>query len=847
MAGNASPLLVQMEQPPEPPPSGSKRKRCQSVDACAAYPGGHEQAEDSHTPKRSRPGQWPQTDGESDGVDTKQRSVRRKHGKYGLSSLSRRHAPHDVERPSRFQEGSMTDKPSAQPPSVFVRDLSHHSLSAPSPNVDHLMDEYHDGHLRPSVEFQPQYRATLTPDTTPNTPVPPKESGFYRFGRMVASSFNPVSAWGSFSRTWKETKEDLTVRNIEENRRKAAQKAQAEQKYAELKKAGMFGKPTYSVLSNAAPSFSLEEDDNEGTESPVKQEETEMEHRDIPRDSAVTMQGVSHDASKPLPPKTQQAQSQVSGRLDSPGIQQQPEKPLKLRKSLFSIRRPSLTNLKRVRSELNLGAFAGRQSSSSLSPEKQDKADSGTLLKSQSRRDLKVQHKLSKRVSDLESKLAEARRDLQNTISGVSPVTLTSRFEKYTPSHKGRPRFIPGKLQSLPSERLLFPEQNHRRPFIHQGDDVFTPIDPTTSFNYSVGARTSNKSLPAAPWPEDQDQSHERDQDVDAIHDSHFGAPIDDETPAPVDDQYQAMDPTSLLTAQPDEPNTSTGYGDLDTKLKALDAVNKTKPSRKTGTKKRKSGSNDDKLYKPGRDDDDDTDSDVPKEKTKKKRRSATKTIEPIKNKKSAKSSGPVSKGKKTVATEIPETTETTTVIEPLHELPEIRVEPADSCEIIEIPSDNEEPARGRTSMDSQSGPLEPIYEEDAIVVTSKHDSGVSVTSIHASHLRNTSRSSMRSFTTRTRSTSPKKVNTASVSTSSQIRPSRSRGRGRGRSTSPPPLAACSKDTESVDDLVSATPGVGSVPEMPILGVQASGGAEGEKSGTNAASNARFEWPDDVF
>lgn len=740
----------------------------------------------------------------------------------------------------------MSDKPSAQPPSMLFRGISTHSL-AQSINVDQLMDEYHDGQLRQSFDFKPEMRSADTPDATPAAP---KESGFGRFGRLITSSFNPISAWGNFSRTWKESKDDLTVRNIEENRRKAAQKALAEQKYAELKKAGLLPKPAYTVMSsNVSAQIREDDDDEDETDHPIKEEDVE---RDIPRDSAVNLQVESTvniqsesnvnlhvdsvDAAKALPCLPQEQQP----RPDSPTVQQQPEKLLKLRKSFFTIRRPSLNNLKRVRSELNLGAFASRQSSSSISPEKQDTADSGTLLKSQSRKDLKVQHKLSKRVSDLETKLADARRDLQNTINGVSPVTLTSRFEKYTPSQRGRiPRFIPGKLQSLPSERLLFPQDQSSQSFTHQGDDVFTPVDTTNSLEHSSAPASTNKNLPAVPEPDHQIDSLELDQNCDQAHEPYFPVTSAHKASTKINPQNDEMDPATLFSAPIQDATTPAEYEDLDTRLKGLDANVKINPAKKSGNKKRKSGSKDDGLYRPGRDEGDDSDfSDAPKSKFKKKRKSAGKAVESSKTKKISKSNNPVAKGKKSAASK-----PAPPVQAPQPSPPAIRIEAADTNEIIDIPSDDNsnstsssdpsperehEHHQPRTSLDGQTGPLEPIYEEETTVIASKHDSGISMTSTHSLHVvRNTSRSKTTTtprFGNRSRSTSPTKTSHA----------------GHGRSTSPQPVMQLLGVGEAVDGAVTVMPGVGSVPEMPMLVGES--GVE-----TDAGRKAGWEWPDDVF
>lgn len=429
------------------PPSGSKRKRGQ--DTMSYSEPVPEIRNDFHSPKRSRSNRYlsyrqPSVQPPSPQLD---RGIRRIKGKYSLSALSRHQAPEDL-RPSRFKEGSMNDKPSEKPPSVFIRSPNKSTITPDEVNMEHLMDQYHDGALEDAVDDS--VRGPSRADTVIVSQDVEQGSGVFRFGKMIASSFNPMSMWKSWAKVWDETRDDITIRNIEENRRKAAQKALAEQKYAEMKSAGQIKTGNYTAVKEYNNNEAVDEDEEEVDTFSARNSE------------------LSLGQDKPLPdlPSRGPTPSSFGG---------QSVKTLKPRKSLFSIRVPSISGtLKRTRSIYHLPE-AHHQSSSTVSPDKYDRplsglsSLSGTLHRSHSRKDLSRQQKLSKRVSDLEIKLQDARRDLNTAITNVSPLpNLPSRSEKYTPNFKlHRPKFVPsGNLPSLPSEGVLFPSlRNKKRSF----------------------------------------------------------------------------------------------------------------------------------------------------------------------------------------------------------------------------------------------------------------------------------------------------------------------------------------------------------------------------------------------
>ncbi|KEQ65434.1 uncharacterized protein M437DRAFT_73354 [Aureobasidium melanogenum CBS 110374] len=576
---------------------------------------------DSHTPKRSRPSPSPKQQ------QQQPRSIRRKDARYGLSSLNKRQAePADVRsvdntRPSRFQEGSMSDKPSAQPPSVFTRDHSIHALSGLA-NVDDLMTQYHQENSTPAVyhSLRPAANHPLQHDSVDSGPAPPFSAptfdsiapsttpsvkpggGLFRFGKMFASTFNPANVWESFSRTWKESKEDLTVRNIEENRKRAQDdKAMYEQAYQELKKSGQFN---FTVVPNKALT-SPRLGGNSHFDSPVRQPLTSPRHaaayahlrpdadfpypRDTSLDSATDSAAppqlaalFNRDSDPPTEPKSPQHLS--------------PEKPLNKRKSFFtlrgaSLRAPSLSSLRRGRSHVNLSETIVRSSEDnanrtpSMSPEKPVPHNHLTLQslpRTQSKKELNRAVKLNKRVSDLEAKLADARRELNNAITNASPLPpLPSRFEKFTPTSKSkftRARFgLSGsKLPSLPSESLIQAESLAEA----QNTPSLVRPKPTHSQSFDLTHLRSpaqqRESVIVLDTPRSEIQSF---------------LPVDYDDQAP-------MDPAALASSEIADQSEAENRPSLDDKLRAIDASIKSR-IKKTPTKKRKSASKDDDTYKP--------------------------------------------------------------------------------------------------------------------------------------------------------------------------------------------------------------------------------------------------------
>ncbi|KAF1990599.1 hypothetical protein K402DRAFT_389527 [Aulographum hederae CBS 113979] len=397
---------------------------------------------DEQDPKRLRFDEWPF----DENVTARTRGPTRS----PPPSVSRRYVSSPV-RNSKFKEGSMHDRRSDKPPSMFIRHTSTNDGSMPS--VDHLMEEYAqdaNGNATVRLPGKQANRATQAKGLThhPNMSISGpsvdeaaendgNSPGLYRFGRSIASAFNPVNLWNKVSTNWgKPREEHLQERKDEKLQQMVDQKAKAEKVYAEMKAAGAFGANGSKALTNPAALAAFAEKMN-------------AEPNDSNRDSGVHMEDG---------PKGSTNRGETSAAPSG-----------SLRKSSFHIRTPSLSNLKKSRSEVNL--HGRRSSTSSVSTQKPlppHPGDMSTLRKQQSRKDMQKQQKLTKRVSDLEAKLESARRELHVAIgpqnNPLPPLPRTGMAEpspSQTYSSKTmlkRRGFQPGTLPSLPSERLLFPD-----------------------------------------------------------------------------------------------------------------------------------------------------------------------------------------------------------------------------------------------------------------------------------------------------------------------------------------------------------------------------------------------------
>ncbi|KAJ9666109.1 hypothetical protein H2201_003787 [Coniosporium apollinis] len=340
----------------------------------------------------------------------------------------------------------MHDRASDKPPSVFTRLFP---TTARDATVEHLMEDYIDNSGGSSSSKHTE-KATQRKGLThhPNHSISTtataesKQSGIFRFGKSIASSFNPVNIWRSVQNNWREAREELIQEAIEEEREKQfrERQAMAEEAYAELKRTGQLGAlgtqtmPRNAKIYAAGYTSSTGKDNDAGTF----------------RDSAIQLD----DARSSTENKDSNRKAKTVAPQDTTDCTVN-------RGPLFGFKSPSLTNLKKVRSEVHLGSK--QSGSSSLSPEKATD-EHKSLRKAQSKKDLQKQQKLNKRVSDLEAKLSEARLQLNLALGEAHPLpalppkpTLDHAYRSRSNSPFKKP-FVPGQLPSLPSERILFPE-----------------------------------------------------------------------------------------------------------------------------------------------------------------------------------------------------------------------------------------------------------------------------------------------------------------------------------------------------------------------------------------------------
>lgn len=301
-----------------------------------------------------------------------------------LASLRARHAastssPRRLRgRASRFVEATMSDSVSEKPPSIYFRE--HGNEQAAHPN---------------------------------------RPSSIFRFGRAIASAFNPFGGWGK----------------SEESPAKSPQKdviSQAEQAYEELKKAGYKG-------TNKGHYTQTHGIDGATADRTWQSIQENMDHGSSSKDS----QRLSIDHSE----------RRGHSRSDSAASKRSSLQDLRLPKSFFhktheSPSAPSAASYERTSHELECG-----------------------LHKRPSRKELSRQNKLLKKVSNLEDKLDRARRELreitgnevqtlepipqENILANTQPITQLNTINTEIDPASFPRKFVPGALPTLPSERLL--------------------------------------------------------------------------------------------------------------------------------------------------------------------------------------------------------------------------------------------------------------------------------------------------------------------------------------------------------------------------------------------------------
>ncbi|KAJ5724258.1 hypothetical protein N7488_002293 [Penicillium malachiteum] len=348
--------------------------------------------------KRRRSNDWPLPEEAADYGNNGGRNFRNANGSLGpnykasprtsprgsASSLRNRHKAstdsprHRHGRRSRFVEATMSDSVSEKPPSVLFRDQKNPTSA---------------GH---------------------------RGSGIFRFGKAIASAFNPFGGWSkpAHEHTKSPQKDALT---------------QAEEAYAELKRAGYKGTNKGSYMQS--------------------------QQRIDPAIADQTWNAIQAKMGYGSPVANTSHQNAT--------YQTEPTSPLQsplaiFRSSSKSSKRSSFHELRKAKSfgiPFMKYNDMPTETSACLDHPSDDSENIG-VRRQKSRKELSRESKLIKKVSNLEDKLARARRELHQ-LSGneerlPAPVQETTRPMSIEMDPGSYPRkFVPGALPTLPSERLL--------------------------------------------------------------------------------------------------------------------------------------------------------------------------------------------------------------------------------------------------------------------------------------------------------------------------------------------------------------------------------------------------------
>ncbi|APA13694.1 hypothetical protein sscle_11g084640 [Sclerotinia sclerotiorum 1980 UF-70] len=349
-------------------------------------------------------------------------------------------------RPSRFLEGSMNDKVSKIPPTPY---LFHEEELRERYIEDELMgrnDRATPGTKMWKQAFMQHSNKSMGAESSlAAMSDTSRQSSIFRFGSKLAASIKP-SNWKIFSKPQKIVEETPQQRAVRERQEKA------EKMYHELKANGFFRdgaivqQPGFRPLRHSmdqAPRFKHDS----GVELNDKyhsRENSPMEDKRQARPVTST-QDFYHDS--------------PASKFSAPVGASTPQ-------SVFHRKTPSMSNLRKMTSREWMSRPALPEHSRSV-------------RKVPSRKEFQRQQKLVKRVSDLETKLEDARRQLTETFAeplAEEQIYQPPDFQQsqsHQPSYQqpyhqqasrplpppsdryGRTRFVPGALATLPSERLL--------------------------------------------------------------------------------------------------------------------------------------------------------------------------------------------------------------------------------------------------------------------------------------------------------------------------------------------------------------------------------------------------------
>jgi len=351
-----------------------------------------------HSGKRYRSSDWPLP---NTTPQARRQSVRSENtpasSPCGRTSSYRAH-------PSKFIEGSMNDRVSQKPPTPYIG------------GDEELREQYHqDIENRGRKIAQPRkitHRLSRTsshvekPDTT-------RHSTIFRFGKSIAANINPAN-WKIWTKPQQEDIETPEQKVLKERRDRA------EAIYLELKRNGQFRD------SAVPPVFKSEEvlaKHDSGIVLTAPGRTSSDSYRSEKRNGMVFLDPPQFDTLPGSPGSN--ASGSIAGSVKKSGLRFKNPLPSSIRK------------IEDGNGGSNVVRDSGRQA-----------------RRIPSRKDLQKQQKLVKRVSDLEMRLDAARRHLSDALGEPLPA-IVAPLRAPSATRVERPRFVPGALATLPSERLL--------------------------------------------------------------------------------------------------------------------------------------------------------------------------------------------------------------------------------------------------------------------------------------------------------------------------------------------------------------------------------------------------------
>ncbi|ELR01668.1 hypothetical protein VC83_00892 [Pseudogymnoascus destructans] len=333
-------------------------------------------------------------------------------------------------RSSKFIEGSMRNRVSQKPPRKYVATETELNCAGENectkngkPQRNKLIR--HSNHSVPAVAGETKTEAN-------------RHSTIFRFGKSLAASFNP-SNWKIWSKS-----QDARV---PDDKADVEAQAKLERAYREVKSIAptpgrRFGPAGGSAIwSNPRSSVNAS-----GVE--ISEQAPSQKRYGMVFDTPPSMAGLGGDFGS-----AQQGTSKLSTPADR-----------------YSVPSHQLLHSNESRSSFTYGSIAPPKS----------------MKHKLSRKDLRVQQKLVKRVSNLESKLEAARLELVKSLgnTGIPPQQARG----------GKSRFLPGALSSLPSESLL-------NGYTHQNESSQSYIGAalTTDDKISLSASRNHDDPPGRP------------------------------------------------------------------------------------------------------------------------------------------------------------------------------------------------------------------------------------------------------------------------------------------------------------------------------------------------------------